>query len=55
MYKASDDNYFSQENIGANFNLLLSHSALTSVLQEQGLNWESIWAEVEVEECVICP
>lgn len=38
MYKVANANYFSEENIDANFNLLLSHSAVTAVLQEQGLN-----------------
>ena len=47
---------FSQENIGANFNLLLSHSAVTAVLRGAGtLSQESDWAEVEVEHFVICP
>lgn len=36
MYKVADANYFLLENIGANFNLLLSCSAVTAVLEEQG-------------------
>lgn len=31
-----DYNYFSQENRGANFNLLLSHNAVNAVFDEQG-------------------
>lgn len=35
MYKVADANHFSQENMGANFNLLLSCSAITTVFDEQ--------------------
>lgn len=36
MYKVADNNLFLQENIGANFNLLLSCSAVSAVFNEQG-------------------
>lgn len=36
MYKVADASHFSQENMGANINVLLSCSAVRAVFDEQG-------------------
>lgn len=52
MYKVADANYFSLENIGANFNLLLSCSAVTAVLEEQGSQGSDL-ADIDVEQFIV--
>lgn len=54
MYRVADANHFLPENIGANLNLLLSCSAVSAVLDEQG-SQERDQADIDVEQFIVCP